>query len=128
MYESTKVAETIKTTSKMKGVQLKEMLAELELNKNTLSSMYNGSMLKADSLARIADYLDCSTDYLLGRTTNSSTNTSKTNKLIFSANNRESLNELQEFVSGLPEEQIKDLIDYIEFKKFQQEKHRKEPK
>ena len=69
-----------------------------------------------------------STDYLLGRTTNSSTNTSKTNKLIFSANNRESLNELQEFVSGLPEEQIKDLIDYIEFKKFQQEKHRKEPK
>ncbi|MGI6014596.1 MAG: helix-turn-helix domain-containing protein [Oscillospiraceae bacterium] len=43
------------------------MLRDLQLNKNTLSSMYKGSMLKADSLARIADYLDCSVDYLLGR-------------------------------------------------------------
>ncbi len=68
MYESTKVAEVIKSTSKTKGIQLKDMLAELQLNKNTLSNMYNGSMLKADSLARIADYLDCSVDYLLGRT------------------------------------------------------------
>ena len=68
MYESKKVAEAIKTTSKIKGIQLKEMLTELELNNNTLSNMYNGSMLKADSLARIADYLDCSVDYLLGRT------------------------------------------------------------
>lgn len=68
MYESTKVAEIIKATSKVKGIQLKKMLVDLELNKNTLSNMYNGSMLKADSLARIADYLDCSVDYLLGRT------------------------------------------------------------
>ena len=68
MYESTKVAEIIKATSKTKGIQLKNMLVDLELNKNTLSNMYNGSMLKADSLARIADYLDCSVDYLLGRT------------------------------------------------------------
>ena len=58
MYESTKVAEVIKSISKTKGIQLKD----------TLSSMYNGSTIKADSLARIADYLDCSVDYLLGRT------------------------------------------------------------
>jgi len=44
------------------------MFIELELNKDTLSNMYRGSMLKGDSLARIADYLDCSVDYLLGRT------------------------------------------------------------
>lgn len=68
MYESTKVAEIIKIRSKSIGVQLKDMLIELHLNKNTLSNMYNGSMLKGDSLARIADYLDCSVDYLLGRT------------------------------------------------------------
>ncbi len=68
MYESTKVAEVIKSISKTKGIQLKDMLIELKLNKNTLSSMYNGSTIKADSLARIADYLDCSVDYLLGRT------------------------------------------------------------
>ena len=74
MYESTKVAETIKMTAKSKGKQLKEMLLELDLNKNTLSNMYKGSMLKGDSLARIADYLDCSVDYLLGRTDNPEVN------------------------------------------------------
>ena len=68
MYESTKVAEIIKKRAKSRSVSLKVMLLELGLNKNTLSNMYNGSMLKGDSLARIADYLDCSVDYLLGRT------------------------------------------------------------
>lgn len=68
MYESSKVAEAIKETAKVKGVQLKDMFQALELGRNTMSNMYNGSMLKADSLARIADYLDCSVDYLLGRT------------------------------------------------------------
>lgn len=74
MYESAKVAETIKKTAKLKTVQLKDMLLDLNLNKNTLSGMYNGSMLKGDSLARIADYLDCSVDYLLGRTDNPEVN------------------------------------------------------
>lgn len=70
MYESAIVAENIKKVAKSTGIQLKDMLHELQLNKNTLSTMYKGSMLKADSLARIADYLDCSVDYLLGRTEN----------------------------------------------------------
>ncbi len=70
MYESSIVAENIKKTAKSANIPLKDMLLELHLNKNTLSNMYNGSMLKGDSLARIADYLDCSVDYLLGRTDN----------------------------------------------------------
>lgn len=70
MYESSIVAERIKLKAKTSGMQLKDMLMALNLNKNTLSTMYKGSMLKGDSLARIADYLDCSVDYLLGRTDN----------------------------------------------------------
>ena len=70
MYESSIVAERIKLKTKTSGMQLKDMLMALNLNKNTLSNMYKGSMLKGDSLARIADYLDCSVDYLLGRTDN----------------------------------------------------------
>ena len=68
MYKSTNVAKIIKKTAKAKNIQLKDMFIELELNKDTLSNMYRGSMLKGDSLARIADYLDVSVDYLLGRT------------------------------------------------------------
>ena len=74
MYESVFVAENIKAEAKAKGIQLKDMLSELNLKKNTLSNMYNGSMLRADSLARIADYLGCSADYLLGRTKNPNIN------------------------------------------------------
>lgn len=70
MYESTNVAEIIKNTAKTTNIQLKDMLLDLNLNKNTLSNMYKGSMIKGDSLARIADYLGCSVDYLLGRTDN----------------------------------------------------------
>lgn len=74
MYESTVVAENIKQAAKARNTQLKDMLFDLGLNKNTLSNMYKGSMLKGDSLARIADYLDCSVDYLLGRTDNPEVN------------------------------------------------------
>lgn len=70
MYESAKIAEKIKDWAKTKDIFLKDMLLELDLNKNTFSNMYKGSMLKADSLAKIADYLSCSVDYLLGRTNN----------------------------------------------------------
>ncbi len=69
-YDSAKVAEKIKQQAKAVDVQLKDMLAELKLNKNTLSNMYNGSMLKTDNLAKIADFFNCSIDYLLGRTDN----------------------------------------------------------
>jgi len=68
LYKSDNIAKIIKKTAKAKNIQLKDMLIELELNKDTLSNMYRGSMLNGDSLARIADYLDCSVDYLLGRT------------------------------------------------------------
>lgn len=73
MYNSANIAERIKMYCKTTNIQLKDMFTELKLNKNTMSNMYNGSMIKADSLAKIADYLNCSVDFLLGRseTTNS---------------------------------------------------------
>ena len=50
MYNSSNIAERIKATA-------------------TMSNMKT-SMPKADNIAKIADYLDCSVDYLLGRTDN----------------------------------------------------------
>ena len=47
---------------------MSKMLSDIGLGRNTISHMDNGSMLKADSLAKIADYLNVSTDYLLGTT------------------------------------------------------------
>lgn len=71
MYIPQRTVERIKKIAKEKGIATTIMLQECELNKNTLSSMNNrGSWLQADSLAKIADYLDCSVDYLLRRTDN----------------------------------------------------------
>lgn len=67
MYESTEIAKSIKKVARAKHIYLKDIFADLGLNKNTLTNMYRGSMIGADSLAKIADYLDCSVDYLLGR-------------------------------------------------------------
>lgn len=68
LYNSLNVAETIKIRAKAQNIVIKDMLSELELGSNTMSNMRHGRAIASDSLARIADYLDCSVDYLLGRT------------------------------------------------------------
>lgn len=75
MYISTDIAKRIKDLAKTKSIKINYMLAECKLSKNTLSSMLSGgSIPKSENLARIADYLDCSVDYLLGRTDNPDVN------------------------------------------------------
>ena len=69
MYDSTKTAEKIKEMAKLKKIAIKDLLSECQLSKNALSSMLSrGSWLQANNLAKIADRLGCSVDYLLGRT------------------------------------------------------------
>ena len=69
MYNSHDIADRIKAIAKSRDVSVKQMLEELDMNKNALFIMISrGSIPKADNLARIADYLNCSVDYLLGRT------------------------------------------------------------
>lgn len=67
MYNSNDVADNIRVIAKEKNVIIKDMLEQIGLGRNTLAN-FKTSMPKADNLAKIADYLDCSVDYLLGRT------------------------------------------------------------
>lgn len=67
MYKSTEVANRIKTIAKIRNISIREVLINAGLGLNTMSNMKT-SMPKADNLARIADCLDCTTDYLLCRT------------------------------------------------------------
>lgn len=69
MYETSITVERIKLMAKQNGIVVKTMLEDCGLNKNVLSSMQSrGSWLQSNSLAKITDYLNCSVDYLLGRT------------------------------------------------------------
>ena len=53
--------------AKNKSIPVKKLLEDVGLGFNTMSNMKT-SMPKADNIAKIADYLGCSIDYLLGRT------------------------------------------------------------
>ncbi|MEF2801344.1 MAG: helix-turn-helix domain-containing protein [Acutalibacter sp.] len=53
--------------AKYRGITVRSMLEDLSMSLNTLVNM-KGSMPRADTLAKIADYLQCSVDYLLERT------------------------------------------------------------
>lgn len=68
MYISQDIANRIKMTAKTKGIALKDMLADCDLGINLISHLAKGQAITYINMAKIADYLDCSVDYLLGRT------------------------------------------------------------
>lgn len=69
MFTSSQVAERIKKTAHDQGFLVKDILVTCQLNKNTLSSMKAGGYFpRMEGIVAIADQLDCSVDYLLGRT------------------------------------------------------------
>ena len=75
MYEAVEIANRIKLRAKQQDVQLKIVLERCGLSKNAISSMLSGgSTPKSENLAKIADQLECSVDYLLGRTENPEVN------------------------------------------------------
>lgn len=66
MYNPNEIADKIKEVAKNSGVTVKTMLADTELGVNTLQHMKT-SIPKVDTLCKIADYLNVSVDFLLGR-------------------------------------------------------------
>lgn len=70
MYITQDIADRIKEQVKKQGTTMRSMLNECGLNINAVSEFAKGKQLSCVSLAKIADYLDCSVDYLLGRTDN----------------------------------------------------------
>lgn len=70
MHNSQEVANRIKLIAKEKNIAVGKMLSDCDLSKNALSSMQSGGFLpRLENIIKIADYLDCSVDYLLGRST-----------------------------------------------------------
>lgn len=68
LYTSSHVARRIKDIARTREITMKSILESCDLGSNTFSHMLHGKVIASDSLARIADSLNCSVDYLLGRT------------------------------------------------------------
>ena len=83
MKTSQEVAVTIKQLASDQGVLVKDLLSECGLSKNALSSMQTGGYLpRVENLCKIADYLNVSVDYLLGRETKSAPDDSVRSEII----------------------------------------------
>lgn len=98
----------IKELRKKRNITQIRLSTEIEVSQETISAYENGKAEpKLDKLVRIADFLNTSTDYLLGRTDDDS-------PLIDLANNivDEQLNELINNYARLNNMQRKDLIWY----------------
>lgn len=70
MYVTQDIANRIKSQLKSQHINTKEMLSDLDMGINAISEFAKGKQMSCITLARIADYLSCSVDYLLGRTDN----------------------------------------------------------
>lgn len=68
MYTAQITKERIKRLCKIKKVNMETMLSECSLGVNAIRQINDVKGMASFSLAKIADYLDCSVDYLLGRT------------------------------------------------------------
>lgn len=68
MYDSTMIVKKIKHLLLDKGISARTMLSELGMGVNTLNQLECGRAMSYLSFANIADFLDVSVDYLLGRT------------------------------------------------------------
>ena len=74
MYDPQDVAFRIKRRAREMRIQMRTLLGDCGLGINAVSQLAGGSVMSYVSLALIADRLDCSVDYLLGRTDNPAVN------------------------------------------------------
>lgn len=69
MNNTQEIASNIKSCAKDKKIAIGKMLSDCRLSKNTLSSMLSGGCMPSlETIILIANYLDISIDYLVGRT------------------------------------------------------------
>lgn len=69
--DNKQIAETIKFLCKSKNITVSFLLAKCEITKSFIYDLEKrNTSPSVDKISKIADYLDCSVDYLLGRTDN----------------------------------------------------------
>ena len=69
MYNSQNIAKKIKSKAKEQNKPILQILKDCNLSKDAVAMLAKGNATSYLSLAKIADSLDCSIDYLLGRKT-----------------------------------------------------------
>lgn len=97
MFEPYEIAERIKLYAREKNMTVKSLLKDAGVGEKMVSNMSgkNGSYPQSDKIAQIAKILDCSVDYLLGRTDNPNVtgiSVTDNNQMSLTGNNSISIN------------------------------------
>lgn len=129
MYISQNIADRIKRLMKVQKISNSQLADDIDnINVNTISQLSKGREISYVSFAKIADYLHCSVDYLLGRTDNPDINTNvrtgdvtgvningNTNTSVNIGSSKEQdITELVEMVQDLPLVKRAKVITYID--------------
>lgn len=109
MFTPFEIAERIKQCAKKRGVTVKSVLQEAGVGEKMVSNMSgkNGSYPQSDKLAKVAFYLNCSVDYLLGYET-------ERNAVSQTGNSDTKKEQLIKNYELLNDEGQDDLLDYSE--------------
>lgn len=110
MQSPQETANRIKTKAKENEISVSKLLTDCDLNKNSLFTMQSGGYYpRVEAIVKMADYLNCSVDYLLGRTDDP--NVEKTS----AAAQDEQQRELLALFDKLPESEKMKLIGRLEY-------------
>lgn len=87
MYNSQETALRIKNIAKSKNISIAELQTKCGLGKNAINQLSDSQEgMKSKNLYAIADYLNVSADYLLGRTENQEINSNNINQQYIGGN------------------------------------------
>ncbi len=116
MYYSQALADRIKSLAKKKNIPYGKLLSDCGINTSSLNQMSDKKGLGSFSLAKIADQLDCSVDYLLCRTETVSLSQTAKSDLDFNKNNFEKdLINLYDFLQTAFTTEAEDICCALEF-------------
>jgi len=62
--------DQLKTICETKGIKITPLINSLSMSKGNIEKWRNGGIPNGETLLKLANELDCSVDYLLGRTNN----------------------------------------------------------
>lgn len=97
MYNLQLIEDRIMSIASVKNLSKNKLLINAGLNKSIFDNMKKGQIPSVDKIHKIADYLNVSVDYLLGRTENPDLH--KTGKVIHTSFEANKANILQNVAS-----------------------------
>ncbi|MCY8144343.1 helix-turn-helix transcriptional regulator [Bacillus haynesii] len=118
------LSKRLKNIRKDKGLTQEELAKRVKTTKGTISNYENGySTPSNEMLSDLADALDTTTDFLLGRTDNANNNLGTINEF-----NDPDLQIAFKEASDFSEEARKQAIDFIRYLKEKEEREKKQSK